>query len=199
MPPLCTLPLKNPLQQEIVEPAKHVATLKTEIHDQKGVKIKVEHKGVKVKEEKDLGKPICTVDLNTMTCKRLNDGMVVPLTAGPSQVMVADFGSYVHSTELSNLMLQSLPQPSKKKKKKETCKKPAAAQPPPDDPPAAIAPAMAPAPPAAIHPALPAQERDGFRPEWYKGNLSIGIRAKFGSRGNVFLLVGGHAKSRKLR
>jgi len=150
-----------------------------------------------VKVEMPLGKPICTVDVTTMTCKKLNDGVVVPLTAGPANLLIADFGSYVHTTELSNLMLHAIPKAIKK------CKKPAAAPAASDDrvEPDPIAPAASDGPvepvpmPAVYGPAAPppmAQERDDYAIEYYKKNKQIGIRQKFGGRSQV-LSFGGKA------
>ena len=140
-------------------------------------------------EVKEDAKPICTVDVKTMTCKRLNDGVVVPLTAGPAQLLIADFGSYVHTTEMSNLMLLAKPKP--------ICKRPAAKDAPTAAPAVPNVPPAVPAPNIAalygqvpIAPAPDAQERDDYRVEWYKKGTTIGIRAKFGKKNQVLSFGG---------
>ena len=54
-------------------------------------------------------KPIFTVDIVSMQCTMHstseNADEIVPLQAGPDNLLVAKFGETVHTTELCNLML----------------------------------------------------------------------------------------------
>ena len=171
--------MKNLLQQEPLELAAHGAVVKQEIKHEPDAP-------VAVKKEKET-KTICTVDLKKMTCKRLKDGKEVALTAGPNNVMVADFGNEMHTTELSNLMLLTA-KPKKSDAKTDVSKKPAGAEPPMMVAP--VEPAADPPDPAAP---VPAEERDDYYPPmWYKNSHQIGIKAKFGAKQQV-LSFGGMA------
>ena len=133
-----------------------------------------------------------------MTCtKWMTSGMgeqAVPLEKGPDGFLVAKFADAVHVTELCNLMMFAAP-----KQKAPVMKKPGAA-PVMKETGAAIAPAVpaaaiaaAPGPPAAPGPVPPAGEeppKNDYGIMWYAKQKTIGIRAKFGRKNQVFSFGG---------
>ena len=123
-------------------------------------------------------KGVFTTNLKDFTCTKHGSGKLetVPLEAGCNNLLVAKFSTCCHETELSNLLLAS--------KKAEIKKRPAVAEPAPAPPPAAEDVAEA-APPAAA--------RD-YAILYYKSNNSIGIRAKFGEKNQLFSFGGKRAE-----
>ena len=159
-------------------------------------KVKMEKQEVVVKKEGTEKKkpPIFTVDIATMTSTMHGPGSEkseAKLVAGPNGLLVANFSDGVcHETELCNLMLlAALP---KKIKKKPAAAEDSAAHPSPEGPPEADAPHP---PPEDV--GVPEQPADGpsieKKPDkdygimyyWRKGENTIAIRAKFGSKGTV--------------
>jgi len=167
-------------------------------------KVKVEKKEVVVKKEstekKKVAKPIFTVDIPTMICTMHCPGSEkseAKLEAGPDGFLVAKFSNgLVHETELCNLMLlAALPKKIKKK--------PAAAEAPPPPSPSPEEPAEvdAHAPPPEEGGGMGGHEQpadDSSKPDkdyglmyyWKKGENTLAIRAKFGSKGTVLSFGG---------
>ena len=148
-------------------------------------------KQVKSEPPKPDAKPICTYDIGSMQCTMHSTsgqgGETVPLEQGPEGFLVAKFSDFVHTTELCNLMLFAA---VKAKVKPAAKKRPAAA------PAVAIAPAEEASPPEPVAPAAaiaPLAEdpgdggdKDDYGIMWYKKDRSIGIRAKFGAKAQIF-------------
>ena len=142
-------------------------------------------------------KPIYDYNFDVMTCTRLTDNATVNLTAGGDNLLVANFDDDdVHKSELPNLMLAAVnlrpasTQTKKKKKKKKVKKRPAAEE-------AVAAPHAAPAAPAAaaaaaIAPVADAPEaaKNDYGIEYYKSGKAIGIKAKFGQKGQILQFGG---------
>ena len=200
---------------QVLEP-KGEHELKLEKQEEEEALVKEEKKAA-VKEEMEVddvaGKAyigIPTIDISTMTCTMHGaDGdQVAPLEPGPQKLLIAKFGDYVHTTELSNLMLHAKPTPKAKKVRKkpgaapaldaeatvpaEAAPAPAAAAAPP---PALEAAGPAPAPePAAAAEAAPAPEdaTGAYTTMWYdnKAQKTIAIRKLFGD-GKQVLQFGG--------
>ena len=163
-------------------------------------------------------KPVYTYDIKTMECfmHSSSGAEAAPLQAGPRNLLVAKFGTHLHESELCNLMLRApMPKPVKKRPAAAEAaaaaaaedapvaaepvpaaapvkKRPAAA--PAVDPAAApaVAPAVAlvPAPvAAAAAAAADADAPDDYGIMYYKNN-SIGVRAKFGLKNQLFCFGG---------
>jgi hypothetical protein len=123
-------------------------------------------------------KGVFTTNLKDFTCTKHGSGKLetVALEAGCNNLLVAKFSTCCHETELSNLLLASK---KAEKPAPELKKKPAGAEPAPAPPPAAEGVAEA-APPAAARYAI----------LYYKNDNTIGIRAKFGAKNQLFSFGG---------
>ena len=127
------------------------------------------------------GGRVFTVDLPTLTCTMYQDRAApetASLFAGPNNLLQAKFGTVVHTTELSNLMLMA--GPPAKKKKNEVVKKPAAG--------------AAKRPAAAVE---DEEENKDYSILYYKNNNSAGVRQKFGAKKQVFSFGGLACKKTK--
>ncbi len=131
-------------------------------------------------------KGVFTTNLKDFTCTKHGSGKLetVPLEAGCNNLLVAKFSTCCHETELSNLLLASKKAEKPAAKPNQIKKRPAVAEPAPAPPPAAEDVAEA-APPAAA--------RD-YAILYYKSNNSIGIRAKFGEKNQLFSFGGKRAE-----
>ena len=140
-------------------------------------KPKAEPKAEPTEEE---GGRVFVVDLPTLTCTMYQDKAApetAPLFAGPNNLLQAKFGTVVHTTELSNLMLMAGP-PAKKKN--EVLKKPAAG--------------------AAKRPAAAAEDEEDNKDYsilYYKNGNSAAVRQRFGAKKQVFSFGGMACKKTK--
>ena len=152
-----------------------------------------------LKKQPEIPKALFTYDFTAkMTCTRHLAGSTstVDLRAGPAFLLVAEFADpdELHTTEFSNLMLAARPE-AKPAKVKEVLKKPASSGKKKKKPsgPAAPAPEEPPAP------ALEFADKD-YGIMYYKKDKTCAIRAKFGSKGQLFGFgAGSGASEAKLR
>ena len=130
---------------------------------------------------------VFTTDIATMTCSMHDGGAETarqPLHAGPDGLMIAKFGELVHTTELSNLMLQfasGCSSSSPAVKKRPAAKRPAAAAKTAAKPAEAV---------AKTGPAKGSAVKQQYSYMWYSLHRCVGIRQKLPPKRQVFSFGG---------
>ena len=158
-------------------------------------------KEVKVKQEPKVAVPavvksepgiVYTSDLTSLTAESFQGGRVqetVPLCRGPNGFLVAKFSTGDWSSDLPNLVLGTAPAAAKPKAKKGKAAAAASAKPTAEDASQVAAAASAEPPPEDA-----SQKSYGLM--FYKNSHSIGVRAKFGKKNQVFSFGGTSAKAK---